>query len=163
MGFSTKEKRFWKTKFSFGGKKNIPSKIAHLNLRDEYLTNEELCFISERVREIKKLNIDDNSINDEGIPYLHKIIGLKELRLKSLDLTDKCVEDLCKLENLELLHLGGTSITCDGILKLTSLQNLKLLLASPKKVEKQKLDVFLEKLPNCKLVIHSKPYPPSIF
>jgi Leucine-rich repeat (LRR) protein len=159
--FNKKERRFWKTKFSFG-LKNIPEYIDHLKLRDEYFTNEELCFITKRVREMEKLDLDNNKIDDEGIPCLTKIKGLKELRLKSLDLTDKCVEILCELENLELLHLGGTSVTCDGILKLSKLRKLKLLLASPEKVDEQKLDQFLTKLPECKLVINSKPYPPGL-
>ena len=161
MKFSKKERRFWKTKFSFG-LKNIPEYIDHLKLRDEYFTNEELCFITKRVREMEKLDLDNNKIDDEGIPCLTKIKGLKELRLKSLDLTDKCVENLCELENLELLHLGGTSVTCDGILKLSKIRKLKLLLASPEKVDEQKLDQFLTKLPECKLVINSKPYPPGL-
>ena len=69
MKFSKKEKRFWKTKFSFG-LNNIPEEIDHLTFRDEYLSNEELCYITSRIKRIERLDLDSTSVDDDGIPFL---------------------------------------------------------------------------------------------
>jgi hypothetical protein len=157
MKFSKKEKRFWKTKFSFGLSK-IPEEIQHLTFRDEYLTNEELCFITTRIKHIEKLDLDSTSIDDDGIPCLLELEYLGELRLVNLDITDEAVNSLCKIHSLKLLHLGSTRVSCDGIRKLAELKNLKELFASPKIVEKDTLNEFLERSPDCELTINSKPY-----
>ena len=157
MKFGKKEKRFWKTKFSFGLNK-IPDEIEHLSFRDEYLTNEELCFITSRIKRIQRLDLDSTSIDDDGIPCLSEMDYIGELRLVNLEITDKSINTLLKLKSLKLLHLGSTQVSCDGVLKLADLPNLKELFASPEKVEKDKLDVFLKRSPDCELTINSRPY-----
>ena len=157
MKFSKKEKRFWKTKFSFG-LNNIPEEIEHLTFRDEYLTNEELCYITSRIKRIERLDLDSTSVDDDGIPFLLDMEYIGELRLVNLEITDKAIDTLLKLESLKFLHLGSTNVSCDGVLKLAELTNLKELFASPDKVEKDKLDEFLKRSPDCELTINSKPY-----
>ncbi|TBW27612.1 hypothetical protein [Gramella sp. KN1008] len=157
MKFNKKEKRFWKTKFSFG-LNNIPEEIEHLTFRDEYLTNEELCFITSRIKRIERLDLDSTSLDDDGIPCLLEMDYIGELRLVNLEITDKSIASLLKLPSLKLLHLGSTKVSCDGVLKLAGLPNLKELFASPEKIEKEKLDEFLKRSPDCELTINSKPY-----
>lgn len=157
MKFGKKERRFWKTKFSFG-LNNIPDEIEHLTFRDEYLTNEELCFITSRIRRIERLDLDSTSVDDYGIPCLLEMDYIGELRLVNLEITDKAIETLLMLKSLKFLHLGSTEVSCDGVLKLAELPNLKQLFASPDKVEKDKLDEFLKRKPDCELTINSKPY-----
>lgn len=157
MKFGKKERRFWKTKFSFG-LKNIPEKIQHLSFRDDYLNNEELCFITSRVRRIDRLDLDSTSVDDDGVPFLLEMEYIGELRLVNLCITDKAIDSLVQLESLRFLHLGSTKVSCDGILKLAQLNNLNKLLASPDRVEKDKLNDFLKLKPECELTINSKPY-----
>ncbi|WP_081212289.1 hypothetical protein [Salegentibacter sediminis] len=157
MKFGKEEKRFWKTKFSFG-LNNIPYEVEHLSFRDEYLTNEELCFITSRIKRIERLDLDSTSIDDDGIPCLLEMDYIGELRLVNLDITDKSINTLLKLQSLKFLHLGSTQVSCDGVLKLADLPNLKELFASPEKVEKDKLDNFIKRSSDCELIINSKPY-----
>ncbi len=157
MKFHKKEKRFWKTKFSFG-LNNIPEEIDHLTFRDEYLTNEELCYIASRIKRIERLDLDSTSIDDDGIPCLLEMEYLGELRLVNLDITDDAIGALTKLQSLKLLHLGSTKVSCEGVLMLAELKNLKELFASPDKVDNEKLDEFLKRKPDCELTINSKPY-----
>jgi hypothetical protein len=158
MKFSRNEKRFWKTKFSFNGVKKIPEKMEHLNLKDQYYTNEELCFITNRIKYIDRLDLDSNPIDDDGIPCLLELEYLGELRLKNLEISDKSINTLSKLKSLELLHLGLTNITCNRIEELTNLNKLKALFISPKEVDIEKLEAFKRKMPGCSLTINSKPY-----
>jgi Leucine-rich repeat (LRR) protein len=158
MKFSKKEKRFWKTKFSFNGLKSIPEEMDHMNLKDEYFTNEELCFITSRIKHIVRLDLDSNPIDDDGIPCLLNMDYIGELRLKNLEISDESIESLSKLTSLKLLHLGSTNVTCNRIEELTNLNKLKALFISPKEVDKEKLEAFKRKMPGCSLTINSKPY-----
>ncbi len=157
MKFNKREKRFWKTNFSFG-LDNIPQEIEHLTFRDEHLTNEELCFIASRIRRIERLDLDSTSVDDEAISCLLQMEYIGELRLVNLNITDQSIPTLLKLQSLKLLHLGSTQVSCDGILSLKELKNLKYLFASPAEIESEKLDMFLNQKPNCELTINSKPY-----
>ena len=158
MKFTTNEKRFWKTKFSYKGLKNIPEEVEQLTFRDEYLTNKELGFITSRIKRIERLDLDSTSIDDDGIFNLSAMKYIGELRLVNLEITDNAIDNLLKLQSLKLLHLGSTKVSCDGVLRLSELRNLKELFASPTKVEKEKLDEFLRRKPDCELTINSKPY-----
>ncbi|TBW29286.1 hypothetical protein [Gramella sp. KN1008] len=158
MKLSKKERRFWKTKFSFKDIESIPTEMIHLNLRDESFTNEELCFITSRIRKIERLDLDNNLIDDEGITCLKNLEYIRELRLKSMNITDASIESLCKMQGLELLHLGSTEVTCKGVSKLSTLKNLKTLIVSPPEIEESSLNYFLEEVPGCELIINYKPY-----
>ncbi|MCH4823207.1 hypothetical protein ML462_08470 [Gramella lutea] len=161
MSFSKKEKRFWKTKFSFGSKSNIPTEIEHFNLRDESFTNEELCFITSRIRRIERLDLDNNLIDDDGMPCLQNLEFIRELRLKSMNISDRAIDHLLYLKSLELLHLGSTEVTCGGVKRLSDLPNLKTLIVSPPEIDESSLDHFLKKRPDCELIVNYKPYKSS--
>ncbi|MUP45603.1 hypothetical protein E0K83_07560 [Gramella sp. BOM4] len=158
MNFSKKERRFWKTKFSFGSLAKIPEKMEHLNLRDERFTNEELCFITSRIRRIERLDLDNNLIDDDGMPCLQDLEFIRELRLKSMNISDLAIDHLLHLKNLELLHLGSTMVTCAGVKRLSDLPNLKTLIVSPPEINESSLDHFLQKRPDCELIVNYKPY-----
>ncbi|MGY5849669.1 hypothetical protein [Salegentibacter sp. F14] len=158
MKFSKKEKRFWKTKFSFNGLKNIPEGMDHMNLKDEYFTNEELCFITNRIKRIERLDLDSNPIDDAGIPCLLNMDYIGELRLKNLEITDKSIPVLAQLQTLKLLHLGSTYISCERLEALTKLNNLKALFIAPQKLDEDKLNEFKKKMPQCALTVNSKPF-----
>ncbi|MCM8570007.1 hypothetical protein NE848_11495 [Gramella jeungdoensis] len=153
-----KERRFWKTKFTFKNITSIPSEMDHLNLRDENFTNEELCYITSRIRRIDRLDLDNNPIDDEGLVCLENLEYIRELRLKSMNITDASVESLCEMQDLELLHLGSTKVSCEGVRKLSPLKNLKTLIVSPPEIGESSLNYFLEEVPGCELIINYKPY-----
>ncbi|GAB2769454.1 hypothetical protein [Salinimicrobium soli] len=158
MRLSKKERRFWKTKFSFKDIKSIPEEMEHLNLRDEDFGNEELCFITSRIRIIDRLDLDSNPLDDEGMECLTRLESIKELRLKSVDITDEAVKYIKQLQSLELLHLGSTGVSCEGVKNLSGLKNLKTLLVSPKEIEEEKLNYFLQQRPDCKLIVNYQEY-----
>lgn len=156
MKWSKKEKRFWKTKFSYNSTKEIPVMLDHLNLRDEYFSNEELCFITTRIKRIGRFDLDNNPIDDDGIRCLEQLEFVRELRLKSINISDDCVDVLSNLNSLELLHLGGTNITCDALAKLKKLESLQKLLISPTQIDEEKIAEFKTALPACELIVNNK-------
>lgn len=136
----------------------VPHQIAHLNFRLSGVNDEALGWLTEHVRVIGQLDLDETDITYEGMEYLTRLESLRELRLKGCTLIDdRSVAKLCAVNGLELLHLGGTSITVEGMKPLADIETLKtLLISAPGGAEEEltALAILLSK--DCELVVNSK-------
>lgn len=113
------------------------------------------------VKGVNMLDVNETDISNDSIRLLTSLEYVKELRAKEcLGLTNECVDDLNKITSLEFLHLKSTSITIAGLLQLKDLSNLKTLMFSADDVAgiKEQLLQLKLMLPQCELIINSKPY-----
>jgi hypothetical protein len=136
----------------------VPHQIAHLNFRLSGVNDEALGWLTEHVRVIEQLDLDETDITYEGIECLTRLESLRELRLKGCMLIDdRSVAKLCAVTGLELLHLGGTSITVEGMKPLADIETLKTLLISAPEGAEEELTALAILLPkDCELVVNSK-------
>jgi hypothetical protein len=134
----------------------------HLNFRciedfdDEALANE-----MRNVTGVNMLDLNETDITNESIKLLTHLAYVNELRAKECQYLDNgCISDLNKLTSLTFLHVNSTAITIDGLLQLNNLQQLKTLLFSADDVAgiKEKLLQLKLLLPQCEIIINSKPY-----
>lgn len=155
-GFNKKEKRFWQDWHSISSPDQIPNHINRLAFNTENIGDEQLGYITSRVKSVNQLDLNETDITNKGISYLTSLESVKELRLKSTYINDECVSDLLKVNGLEFLHLKYTDLTIDGILKLGELKTLKTLLVTLQEDETDKLKTLHQRLPDCELVVNGK-------
>ena len=134
----------------------------HLDLRHiDDLDDIGFAYIIEAVRGVDMLDLNELEITNDTIRLISTLEYVKELRAKGCHkIDDDCVVDLNKITSLEFLHVRNTSITIDGLLQLNKLTNLKTLMFSADDVDaiKEKMIRLKTMLPQCDLVINSKPY-----
>lgn len=134
----------------------------HLDFRgfDDF-TDETFFYLMKNVKGVNMLDLNETDITNESIALLAHLEYVNELRAKECrNLDNNCIADLNKLPSLVFLRLKSTSIDIDGLLGLSNLSNLKTLMFSANDVVaiKDKLLQLKIMLPQCELVINSKPY-----
>ena len=164
MAINKKEKKYWEQNWG------IPShhldamnpEVDRYNFRDWETNDEDLFWITSRIKIIHQLDLDNTLVTDEGIGYLTRLELLKELRLKGChSVTKNCLPHLNKIAGLELLHLIGTQIDLQDIAPLFDLKSLKTLLVSSEAVEseiKEKVKLFQQYLPTCTINVNYRVY-----
>lgn len=134
----------------------------HIDLRSwEDFDDEAFAFVMQNVKGVNMLDLNETDITNDSITLLTGLEYVNELRAKECrNLDNNCVDDLNKLTTLVFLHLKNTNITVDGLLKLTNLSKLETLMFSADDIEliKEKLLNLKTMLPQCEIVINSKPY-----
>lgn len=127
----------------------------------EDFNDEAFAYLMENVKGVNMLDLNETDISNDSITLLTHLEYVNELRAKECaNLDNDCVDALNKLTSLIFLHLKSTNITIDGLLKLKNLSNLKTLMFSADDIVpiKEKLLELKTMLPECELVINSKPY-----
>ncbi len=155
-----KENFFWKSYFGVTSPDLIPEKISRLPWKEENITDDELEFLSGKVRSIIQMDLDHTLITNKGIEYLTKL-NIKELRLKDLNIDDRSITFIQKISGLTLLHIGGTNISSEGILSLSSISTLETLICTPNPIDTKALISFKEILPQCELIVNYKVFEKS--
>lgn len=134
----------------------------HLDFRGfDDLTDEAFFYLMENVKGVNMLDLNETAITNESIKLLANLEYVNELRAKECsNLDNNCIQALNQLISLVFLHLKSTGIDIDGLLRLNNLSNLKTLMFSATDVLaiKDKLLQLKIMLPQCELVINSKPY-----
>ena len=134
----------------------------HIDFRSwEDFNDEAFAFVMGNVKGVNMLDLNETDITNDSIRLLTRLQYVHELRAKECrHLDDGCADDLNKLTSLVFLHLKSTNITIDGLLKVTNLSSLKTLMFSADDIEpiKEKLLELKTRLPQCELIINSKPY-----
>jgi len=165
MKLEKRELFFWESKYGIkkGDLDHLSDVVDRLRWKDSELTDEELGFITKRIKVVHQFDLDNTEISDEGIIHLLEMRSITELRLKGCgNVTAKSIPVLNQLTDLELLHLGGTSIVPEDALGLSNLQQLKLLLlsddASSSAEIEEKAFQLQYLLPDCEININHKVY-----
>lgn len=96
-----------------------------------------------------EVNLDDTSVDDEGLKYL---VGLpvKSLHLKGLNV--KTLEYVCQIKTLEELYLQRTQIDDDAVKNLTKLKMLHQLRLDETELT-DKCIPYIKAMPTLKLVV----------
>ncbi len=162
MSKASREKFFWKSHFQITNPDKAPLQVHHLNYRDTEFTDEQLKYLTGRIRRLSGLISIAALLLTKECKFLIQLHEIKELRLKGLDLDDRCIPALQQLQSLELLHLGGTNISCHGIASLTPLRNLKKLLCSPPEILPEQLKKFQKAVPECELIVNYQLWNPEV-
>ncbi len=156
-----RNEKYWKRRFGDASHKTEPY-YHHFDLRHiDDLDDEGLAYLVAGIKGVDMLDLNETEITNESIRLISTMEYVKELRIKSChQIDDTCVTDLNKITSLEFLHARNTSLTIDGLLQLKDLTNLKTLMFSTDDVEaiKEKMLQLKTMLPQCDLVIDSKPY-----
>jgi hypothetical protein len=157
----SRNKKYWQYRFGepYG---KTQSYYHHLDLRNiDELDDEGFAYLMAGIKGVNMLDLNETEITNESIRLITTFEYIKELRAKGCHLlNDNCVTDLNKITSLEFLHLRNTAIMTNGLLKLSNLTNLKTLMFSADDIGaiKEKLIQLKIMLPQCDLVIDSKPY-----
>ncbi len=134
----------------------------HLDFRCmENFDDDAFAYLLKGIKGVNMLDVNETDIGNDSITLLTKLEYVNEIRAKEcINLTNDCTDALNKIESLVFLHLKNTAITIDGLLKLKDLSSLKTLMFSSDDVEAitDQLVQLKLLLPNCELVINSKPY-----
>lgn len=158
-----REAAFWRV--FFGYSENLVDLPYHMNwvkLSFSNVSDEDLEFLTSRVRSIEMLDLKDTAITAEGIKHLLNLEYLSELRLKEAAfINDECLKYLGQLRCLTLLQVNYTAITPEGLKFLWGLTNLKELFLSFDTGEaavREALDALHEALPSCEIIVNGKTY-----
>lgn len=148
------EKTFWKKYFDITNSSLAPEKIHRLAWKDQSITDQELEFLSIRVKDIYQMDLDDNPISNKGIENLTRFNYIEELRLKGLYIDNDAIPFIKKIPGLKLLHLGGTNISSEGISELSAISTLETLICTLDPIDPVHLIKFKESLPGCELIVN---------
>jgi hypothetical protein len=98
-------------------------KIICLFLRYHCVDNEDMPLIGQ-LANLRKLNICQSRVTDEGLSYVENLTNLRKLYLAELAISDTEMPYLKKLTSLETLELFGTRVTGSGLQHLEELTQL---------------------------------------
>lgn len=159
MSNANSESKFWKHWHGIS-RKEVPSEIDKLNYRLENFDDQDLYWLTRRIKRIGQLDLDETLVTDKGIKHLTDLDSLLELRLKGLgEITDACIPFLNQITTLKTLHLGGTEVTAKGALGLNQLKNLELLFLPEQQGDVTEcLNQLLEARPGCELIVNYQRY-----
>ncbi len=152
--------KYWKRRF---GQDALPGPyVHHLDLRQiDNLDNEGFAYLMSSVKGITMLDLNETEISNSSIALLSKLEYINELRLKGCRINDDCIADISQIKELEFLQVKDSFINIDGLLNLPATIDLKELQFSALSDAglKEKLATLQTRLPNCELVVNSRPYP----
>lgn len=160
MKKNKRELFFWESQFNIrkGQLHTLPASVSRFNFRDSEITDEQVGWITARIKKVDQFDLDHSLITDEGMQYLARLEYIRELRLKGCrGVTQASIPFLDKMAGLELLHLGGTSVSLDDALGLGALQELKLLLLrsdEEEQIVREKAAQLQQLLPGCAININ---------
>lgn len=103
------------------------------------------------LKDLKKLNVGNSCVTDQGLATLPTLEGLTFLGLGSSPITDAGLAPLEQLPNLEILDLCDTKVTDKGVEILQKLKSLKKLWLFESKVSKRGKRKLKEALPDCEI------------
>jgi len=162
IGKEKREEVFWKRFFQVPDLSAIPYHANWVKLSFTTVQDEDLEFLTKRIRSIEMLDLKDTAITHVGIKHLLALEYLGELRLKeSVNIDDLCLRYIGQIQSLNLLQVNYTAITPDGLQHLKALYNLKTLFLSFDIEEtnvRRALDDLKKALPGCEVVVRGKTY-----
>lgn len=154
MSKRTREKNFWR-KYGISNPKRAPETWGRFGAPQGYVTDEDLDHLTQRVKQVEVMVLDENEVTNEGVSYLARLEYLRELNLKGLPIDDDCLPYLLKLQSLEWLHIKSTRISPAGIGKLLGgLENLRTLIVSLDQKDKFLGNNLKARYPDRELFIH---------
>jgi len=103
------------------------------------------------LKDLKKLNVGNSCVTDQGLATLPILEGLTFLGLGSSPITDAGLAPLEQLPNLEILDLCDTKVTDKGVEILQKLKSLKKLWLFESKISKRGKRKLKEALPDCEI------------
>lgn len=158
---ANRNKKYWKRRFGDLTPENMQPYYHQLDLRRiGDVDDEGLAYLLSSVKGVNMLDLNETDITNESIRLLTRLEYVNELRLKGIVVLDNdCIDDLNKLTSLTFLHVNHTGINIDGLLRLHHLKALRTLLFSADDVDviQHKILQLHQLLPECELVVNSKP------
>lgn len=116
------------------------------------MTDDDLVKLSPVASSIRELVINATSISEDAmVAVLPKMVNLKKLNLSETAISDNGVDTITKLHELEYLNLFGTEVTDAGIIKLKTLTHLKKLFLWDSKATQVGVDALQKELPNLQI------------
>jgi Leucine rich repeat len=91
--------------------------LAHLNLRGQPVTDDELALIKDSTS-LTELHLENTKVTDKGMPYLKGLINLQYLNLYGTNITDAGLANLEGMKKLRHLYLWQTKVTEAGATRL---------------------------------------------
>lgn len=133
----------------------VPNYIDFLSLSNEEIDDQDLKWLSDRVKKIRRLDLKETDIGDQGIKYLSAINSIQQLNLKGTYVTEKAIEDLLKMRDLEYLYFNQDHpLAPKEIIQFGTLKKLVNLFFSLKEgYEVESIQVLHDLLPDCEIVI----------
>jgi hypothetical protein len=116
--------------------------IVKVDLAETGIDDANSYFLA-RLKRLKRVDLGDNPIGNEGLRNLSALEGIEELTLKGTRITDDGLQSLSHMSTLRNLDLTGTQITGKGLAELTNLSQLKQLTLADTPLQSR----YLENLP----------------
>lgn len=158
MKFSKARKKYLLRKYFQGNRENnIPEVLDQLGCRDGDTTDEDLIFILQYVKEIKKLFLGGNRISREGIKALRDLQRVNYLDLGECPIDADNLDYILHLQGVEYLYVKHTGIYAHEMKRiLTKFENLTNLVGEIRENELDLLDSIKIDHPNCVFEISTR-------
>lgn len=109
-----------------------------------------------RLRTLRKLVLNQTTIDDEGMTHLGRLTGLTHLDLDETIVGDEGVKQLARLTSLEYLSLNDTNVTDESMPYLVALPRLKWVDLSNTRVTPLAINALLHRPNPVKFVTDSR-------
>ena len=148
------EKQFWRSYFDTTPSK-APTECDHINFTlEERLEDQDMLWLTERLKSVRRLDLKETDITDKGIQYLSRLIDIRQLNLKGTYVTEKCIPHVLKMSNLEYLYFNEYPIPLKEIKNLKKLAKLtELFFHVDESAEEHAIMELHVEWPKCKIHI----------
>lgn len=137
---------------TFESQKSAGVVLSAVSLRSK-LGDSEFAEFVPVIPHLVGADLSASAIGDSSVSKLADASRLKMLRLGQTGISDKSADTLAALSELESLNLYGTQVTDVTLLRLATLPKLKKLYLWQTKVTEQGVKQFMERLPECEVVL----------
>ena len=116
------------------------------------MTDEDFMKLNPVATSIRHLVINATSVSEDAmVATLPKMVNLKKLNLSETAITDNGIHAITQLQELEYLNLFGTEVTDAGIAKLKTLTQLRKLYLWDSKATQAGVDALQKELPSLEI------------
>jgi serine/threonine protein kinase len=124
--------------------------IRRLNLKESGVTDEGLKHLKDCTG-LQELHLSENAITGAGLVHLAGCLDLQELGLVNTRVTNEELRHLKGLTGLQKIGLRGTDVTDAGLQHLRACEKLRTLYLDRTEVSEKGARALAEALPKCKI------------
>lgn len=149
-----REKYFW-SQYGYNNPKNVPEHWSSFGVRDSNYTDEQMLFLTNRVKSVSTLTIADSLVTQDGVIAVTDLINITYLDIRNLRLNDDIIPYLKKLITLEELLISSNNISATKLIELVAgLPHLTWVLTNLPVSAKPEIEEAEKKYPNVEFNIN---------